>query len=50
MDIEVDGDWKKLENQVGYHVLVSYGDWLREVGYALGKLKNAPTWENFSEA
>jgi len=49
MDIEVDGDWKKLENQVGYHVLVSYGDWLREVGYALGKLKNGPAWENFSE-
>jgi len=50
MDIEVDGDWKKLENQVGYHVLVSYGDWLREVGYSLRKLKNGPAWESFSEA
>ena len=48
MDIEVEGDWKKLKDQVGFHVLVSYGDWLREVGYVLKKLDQP--WENFSEA
>lgn len=48
MDIEVEGDWEKLKDQVGFHVLVSYGDWLREVGYVLKKLKQP--WENFSKA
>jgi hypothetical protein len=47
MDIEVEGDWKKLKDQVGFHALDSYGDWLGEVGYVLKKL-NQP-WENFSE-
>lgn len=50
MDIKVEGDWRKLQtDQVGFHVLVVYGDYLREVGYALKKLK-AIGWENFSEA
>jgi len=49
MDIRVDGSWRSLQtDQVGFHVLVVYGDYLREVGYALKKLK-AIGWENFSE-
>ena len=48
MDITVEGDWRRLlETQVGFHVQVAYGDWLREVGYALGKLKKLG-WESFS--
>jgi len=49
MDIEIEGNWHKLlASQVGFHVQVVYGDYLREVGYALKKLKKIG-WENFSE-
>ena len=49
MDIEIDGNWRKLvTDQVGFHVQVVYGDYLREVGYALQKMKRI-AWENFSE-
>jgi hypothetical protein len=48
MDILVDGDVKKiLAEQQGFHTQVCYGDYLREVGYALGKLKKIE-WQNFS--
>jgi len=48
MDIEIDGNWRKLlTDQVGFHVQVCYGHYLREVGYALKKL--GIKWENFSE-
>ena len=48
MDIQIDGNWRKLlTDQVGFHVQVCYGDYLREVGYALKKQKK-PAWENFS--
>ena len=46
----IDGNWRKLlADQVGFHVQVCYGDYLREVGYALKKMKQ-PAWENFSES
>jgi hypothetical protein len=49
MDIQIDGNWRKLlTDQVGFHVQVCYGDYLREVGYALKKMKQ-PAWENFSD-
>jgi len=49
MDIEIDGNWRKLlANMQGFHTQVCYGDYLREVGYALKKLKKIE-WENFSE-
>jgi hypothetical protein len=49
MDIRVDGNWRKLQATMqGFHTQVCYGDHLREVGYALGKLKKIE-WENFSE-
>ena len=48
VDIQVDGDWRKLVTaQVGFQVIVTYGDYLREVGYALRKIQKI-TWENFS--
>ena len=49
IDIEIEGDWRRLlANMQGFHTQVCYGDYLREVGYALKKLKKIE-WENFSE-
>ena len=48
IDIQVDGDWRRLVTDMqGFHTQVCYGDYLREVGYALKKLKKVE-WENFS--
>lgn len=45
MDIQVDGDWRKiLTDQQGFHTQVCYGDYLREVGYALKRV--GIKWEN----
>jgi hypothetical protein len=50
MDIAIDGNWRKmLTNMQGFHTQVCYGDYLREVGYALKKLKKIE-WENYSES
>ena len=47
--MRVDGDWRKLLTDIqGFHTLICYGDYLREVGYALTKL-GAIEWENISE-
>jgi hypothetical protein len=38
MDIEIEGDWQKLLREMrGFHWMLSYGDYLKEVGYALKK-------------
>ena len=48
MDVEIDGDWRKLLTDMqGFHAVTCYGDYLREVGYVLKKLKIE--WENVSE-
>ena len=48
MDIEVDGDWQRLAAEMeGFHTLVCYGDYLREVGYALKKV-GPIEWSNYS--
>ncbi len=48
MNIKVNGDWKALqEHMEGFHAQVVYGDYLREVGYALKKIK-AVEWKNYS--
>jgi hypothetical protein len=45
----VEGNWRRLQtDQVGFHVQVCYGNWLREVGYALRKLGSIQ-WENLSD-
>lgn len=45
IDIAMEGDWKKvLEDMRGFHWMTCYGDYLREVGYALKKLGIG--WEN----
>ena len=48
IDITIEGDWKKLLTDMqGFHWMTCYGDYLREVGYALKKL--GIEWENISE-
>lgn len=49
IDIEIDGDWRKLvEDEQGFHCMICYGDYLREVGYALKKV--GIEWQNISES
>jgi len=48
MDIEIDGDWQTLTREMeGFHTVVTYGDYLREIGYAIAKL-SALEWKNYS--
>ncbi len=48
MDIRIDGDWRRLQAVMeGFHCQICYGDYLREIGYALRKL-GPIQWENFS--
>jgi L-fucose isomerase-like protein len=50
IDIQIDGDWRGLQAAMeGFHVQVCYGDYLREIGYALRKLGQVE-WQNFSPA
>ena len=49
MDIRVDGDCAKLAQEMeGFHAQIVYGDYLREVGYALKKTK-VLEWRNYSQ-
>lgn len=49
IDIKVEGDFRKLLAEMqGFHVQICYGDYLREVGYALKKIGTIE-WQNFSE-
>jgi len=48
IDLRIEGDWRRLlRNLQGFHTITCYGDYLREVGYALKKVKIE--WENVSE-
>ena len=47
IDIEIEGDWRKLlEDMQGFHWMICYGDYLREVGYALKKV--GIQWQNIT--
>ena len=47
MDIQVDGDFRRLLTDMeGFHTLVCYGDYLREVGYACDKV--GLEWQNIT--
>jgi hypothetical protein len=49
IDISIDGDFHKLLTDMqGFHAQVCYGDYLREVGYSLKKIK-VIEWQNFSK-
>ncbi len=48
MDVAIDGDWRRMAREMqGFHAVVTYGDYLREVGYVLGKV--GIEWHSFSE-
>ncbi len=48
MDVAIQGDWQKLLKEMqGFHTITCYGDYLREVGYALKKV--GVGWQNVSE-
>jgi hypothetical protein len=50
MEILVDGDWRRLVREMhGFHTQIVYGDYLREVGYALKKLGRQLKWDCFSD-
>ena len=39
VDIRIEGDWRKLLKEMrGFHWMMAYGDYLREIGYALSKM------------
>lgn len=39
VDVEIEGDWRKLLQQMrGFHWMMCYGNYLKEVGYALKKV------------
>jgi L-fucose isomerase-like protein len=47
IDIEIEGDWEQLLHDMkGFHWVVVYGDYLREIGYALKKI--GISWINLS--
>ncbi len=46
----VDDDWKRLQREMeGFHIQVVYGDYTREVGYALKKLGGQIEWRCYSQ-
>ncbi len=47
MDVAIDGNWEQLLKEMqGFHTITCYGDYLREVGYALKKV--GVEWANVS--
>lgn len=49
MEIQIDGDWRRLLQEMeGFHTQIVYGDYTREVGYALKKLGGAIAWQCYS--
>jgi len=47
IDVDIEGDWHKLlEDMQGFHWMTCYGDYLREVGYALKKV--GIQWQNIT--
>ena len=48
MEIAIDGDWRRLVAEMeGFHTQIVYGDYLREIGYALKKLGTLQ-WQCYS--
>lgn len=48
MEIAIDGDWRRLMAEMeGFHTQIIYGDYLREIGYALKKLGKIE-WQCYS--
>jgi hypothetical protein len=49
IEIAIDGDWRRLVAEMeGFHAQIVYGDYLREIGYALKKLGKVQ-WQSYSD-
>lgn len=49
MEILMDGDWQGLQREMeGFHTQIVYGDYLREIGYALKKVGPQISWHSYS--
>jgi hypothetical protein len=49
IEIAIDGNWRRLVAEMeGFHAQIVYGDYLREIGYALKKLGKVQ-WQCYSE-
>ena len=49
MEILIDGDWKRLVREMqGFHTQIVYGDYTRELGYALKKTGGDIQWQCYS--
>lgn len=49
IEIAIDGDWRRLRREMeGFHTQVIYGDYLREIGYALRRLGGIE-WDSFTD-
>ncbi|MHB8900830.1 MAG: hypothetical protein ACYC6Y_18935 [Thermoguttaceae bacterium] len=50
MEIAIDGRWQQLVREMeGFHAQVVYGDYTRELGYALKKLGGQIRWDCYSD-
>jgi len=48
MDVRIEGDWRQLTREMeGFHTVVTYGDHLREIGYALKRVGRIQ-WRDYS--
>ncbi|OHB62777.1 MAG: hypothetical protein A2Y77_18655 [Planctomycetes bacterium RBG_13_62_9] len=49
IEIAIEGDWRRLVAEMeGFHTQIVYGDYLREIGYALKKLGKVE-WQCYSD-
>ncbi len=50
MEISIDGDWRRLVREMqGFHTQIVYGDYMRELGYAMRKLDGPIQWQSYSD-
>ncbi len=50
MEIAIDGQWQRLAGEMeGFHTQIVYGNYLREIGYALKKLGGQIQWQCYSD-
>lgn len=49
MEIRIEGDWQRLCREMeGFHTQIVYGDYTREIGYALKKVGGQIQWQCYS--
>ncbi|HOW63653.1 MAG TPA: sugar isomerase [Candidatus Paceibacterota bacterium] len=49
MEILIDGDWRRLQREMeGFHTQIVYGDYIREIGYALKQAGGQIAWQCYT--